>query len=107
METSLSWSRELMPSNDARVTVYEMRGLVGCNIQAAAPARELIFHGIESRLDGKPTQIWADEGHWTALDDISAVEFFFLARRVRKPNAGITLWTQSHMEIVASKHRDG
>jgi type IV secretion system protein VirB4 len=100
-------SKPLLLDEGARVTVYEMRGLVGLNIQAAAPARELIFHGIESRLDGKPTQIWADEGHWTALDDISADEFFFLARRVRKPNAGITLWTQSHMEIVASKHRDG
>jgi type IV secretion system protein TrbE len=98
---------QLLDDQESRVTVYEMRGLVGLNIQAAAPARELIFHGIESRLDGKPTQIWADEAHWTALDDISADEFFFMARRVRKANAGITLWTQSHMEIVASKHRDG
>jgi type IV secretion system protein VirB4 len=100
-------SQSLLLDESVRVTVYEMRGLVGLNLQAAAPARELIFHGIESRLDGKPTQIWADEAHWTALDDISADEFFFMARRVRKLNAGITLWTQSHMEIVASKYRDG
>jgi type IV secretion system protein VirB4 len=84
-----------------------MSGLVGLNIQAAAPAREVIWHDIETQLDGRPTQIWADEAHWTALDDISADEFFFLTRRIRKLNAGITLWTQSHMEIVASKHRDG
>jgi type IV secretion system protein VirB4 len=99
--------RALLDHEDSRVTLYEMRGLVDLNIQAAGPARELIFHGIQSHLDGKPTQIWADEAHWTALDDISADEFFFMARRVRKLNAGITLWTQSHMEVVASKHRDG
>src|SRR5215469_2302487 len=41
-----------------RVTVFEMRGLIGLGQRAAAAAMELILHSLISNLDGSPTWIF-------------------------------------------------
>src|SRR5262249_37033215 len=98
------------PSTTAnhRVTVFEMRGLIGIGIakRASAPATELILHLLISRLDGSPTWIFADE-FWSLLgDEVSAEWLFDAIRTLRKKNAGFVGCTQSLIEIVTSSYRD-
>jgi type IV secretion system protein TrbE len=89
-----------------RVTVFEMRGLIGLGKRASAPATELILHSIISKLDGAPTWIFADE-FWALLaDEVSAEWLFDAIRTLRKKNAGFVGCTQSLVEIVNSPYRD-
>jgi len=89
-----------------RVTVYEMRGLMGLGKRAAAPATEFILHSIISALDGSPTWIFADE-FWALLgDEVSAEWLFDSIRTVRKRNCGFVGSSQSLTEIVNSPYRD-
>jgi type IV secretion system protein VirB4 len=87
-----------------RVTVYEMRGLVGLGKRASAPATELILHSIICGLDGSPAWIFADE-FWALLgDEVSAEWLFDAIRTVRKKNCGFVGCTQSLTEIVNSPY---
>jgi len=91
---------------EQRVTIYEMRGLMGLGKRAAGPATELILHSIISRLDGSPAWIFADE-FWSLLgDEVSAEWLFDSIRTVRKRNCGFIGCTQSLTEIVNSPYRD-
>ncbi|MBV8357545.1 MAG: hypothetical protein JO189_06355 [Deltaproteobacteria bacterium] len=89
-----------------RITVFEMRGLIGLGQRAAAAAMELILHSLISNLDGSPTWIFADE-FWSLLGDQVSAEWLFDAiRTLRKKNAGFIGCTQSLVEIVNSPYRD-
>jgi type IV secretion system protein VirB4 len=91
---------------DNRISVYEMRGLIGLGKRASAPATEFILHSIISALDGSPTWIFADE-FWSLLgDEVSAEWLFDAIRTLRKKNAGFVGSTQSLVEIVNSPYRD-
>jgi type IV secretion system protein VirB4 len=91
---------------DNRVSVFELRGLMGLGKKASAPATELILHSIISKLDGAPTWIFADE-FWSLLgDEVSAEWLFDAIRTLRKKNAGFVGCTQSLVEIVNSPYRD-
>src|SRR5713226_76922 len=88
------------------VTVYEMRGLMALGERAAAPATELILHGVESGMGMAPTFIYVDEA-WRMLSDTVSADWLYEAiRTFRKRNAGITLATQSLTEIANSSYRD-
>ncbi len=88
------------------VTVYEMRGLMALGERAAAPATELILHGVESGMGIAPTFIYVDEA-WRMLSDTVSADWLYDAiRTFRKRNAGITLATQSLTEIANSSYRD-
>jgi type IV secretion system protein VirB4 len=88
------------------VTVYEMRGLMALGERAAAPATELILHGVESGMGIAPTFIYVDEA-WRMLSDMVSADWLYDAiRTFRKRNAGITLATQSLTEIAISSYRD-
>jgi type IV secretion system protein VirB4 len=90
----------------AAVTVFEMRGLVALGGRAAAPATELILHGVETAMTGEPVFIVCDEA-WRLLSDPVSSDWLFEAiRTFRKKNAGITLATQSLTEIANSPYRD-
>jgi type IV secretion system protein VirB4 len=90
----------------AAVTVYEMRGLLALGERAAAPATELILHGVESGMGTAPTFIYVDEA-WRMLSDTVSADWLYDAiRTFRKRNAGITLATQSLTEIANSSYRD-
>ncbi len=90
----------------AAVTVYEMRGLLALGERAAAPATELILHGVESGMGTAPTFIYVDEA-WRMLSDTVSADWLYDAiRTFRKRNAGITLATQSLTEIANSSSRD-
>jgi len=88
------------------VTVYEMRGLVALGERAAAPATELILHGIEAGMGTAPTFIYVDEAWRMLSDEVSADWLYDAIRTFRKRNAGITLATQSLTEIANSPYRD-
>jgi type IV secretory pathway VirB4 component len=89
-----------------RVTVYELRSLIGLGKRASAPATELLLHSIIAGLDGTPTWIFADE-FWSLLgDEVSAEWLFDAIRTLRKKNAGLVGCTQSLTEIVNSPYRD-
>ena len=89
-----------------RVTVFEMRGLIGLGKRASAPATELILHSIICKLNGSATWIFADE-FWSLLgDEVSAEWLFDAIRTLRKKNAGFVGCTQSLVEIVNSPYRD-
>jgi type IV secretion system protein VirB4 len=89
-----------------RVSVYEMRGLVGLGRRASAPAIELILHSIISNIDGSPTWVFCDE-FWSLLaDEVSSEWLFDAIRTLRKRNAGFVGCTQSLVEITNSPYRD-
>ena len=88
------------------VTVYEMRGLVALGERAAAPATELILHGVEASMGTAPTFIYVDEAWRMLSDEVSADWLYDAIRTFRKRNAGITLATQSLTEIANSPYRD-
>jgi type IV secretion system protein VirB4 len=88
------------------VTVYEMRGLMALGERAAAPATELILHGVESGMGTAPTFIYVDEAWRMLSDSVSADWLYDAIRTFRKRNAGITLATQSLTEIANSSYRD-
>jgi type IV secretion system protein VirB4 len=93
-------------SGAGTVTVFEMRGLVALGERAAAPATELILHGVETAMTGNPVFIICDEA-WRLLSDPVSSDWLFEAiRTFRKKNAGITLATQSLTEIANSPYRD-
>jgi type IV secretion system protein VirB4 len=93
-------------ANDSSVTVFELRGLVALGERAAAPATELILHGVETAMTGDPVFIICDEA-WRLLSDPVSSDWLFEAiRTFRKKNAGITLATQSLTEIANSPYRD-
>src|SRR6185437_8708212 len=87
--------------DDALVTVYETRGLIGLSDAVRLPALECVFEDIFSRLDGRPTQILVDEFHWLIDHDW----FGQAIRRIAKYNAGFTLATQSLSEVAQSRNR--
>lgn len=91
----------------ARVTIYEIRGLWGLGRRASAPALELILQSIVADLDGSAsTWIFADE-FWALLgDEVSAEWLFDVLRTLRKRNAGLVGSSQSLAEIVNSPSRD-
>lgn len=90
----------------SKVTVYELRTLMGMGKRASGPATELILHNIVSQLDGSPAWIFADE-FWQLLGDETSAEWLFdTIRTLRKKNAGFVGCTQSLVEIANSPYRD-
>jgi type IV secretion system protein VirB4 len=90
----------------APLTVSEMRGLVALGDRAAAPATELILHGVENNMGARPCFIYVDEAWRMLSDEISRDWLYDAIRTLRKRNAGITLATQSLTEIANSPYRD-
>ena len=93
-------------TGEGAVRVYEMRGLVALGERAAAPATELILHGVETAMGAAPTFIYVDEAWRMLSDEVSADWLYDAIRTFRKRNAGITLATQSITEIANSPYRD-
>jgi type IV secretion system protein VirB4 len=88
------------------LTVYEMAGLRVLGERAAAPATELILHGVEAGMGVAPTFIIVDEAWRMLSDEVSADWLFEAIRTFRRRNAGIVLATQSLTEVANSPHRD-
>ena len=93
----------VLPDRSGRaVTVYEMRGLMALGERAAAPATELILHGVESGMGMAPTFIYVDEA-WRMLSDTVSADWLYDAiRTFRKRNAGITLATPALRRLLRS-----
>jgi type IV secretion system protein VirB4 len=90
----------------ARLTVIEMRQLDELGPRAAAPATELIVHGVEVGLGKSPTFVFADEA-WKLLADPVSKEWLYTGLRTfRKYNAGFIFATQSLTEVANSDYRD-
>jgi type IV secretion system protein VirB4 len=89
-----------------RLTVIEMRQLDELGPRAAAPATELIVHGVEVGLGKSPTFVFADEA-WKLLADPVSKEWLYTGLRTfRKYNAGFIFATQSLTEVANSDYRD-
>src|ERR1700694_2434464 len=82
---------------EGSVQVFETDGLIGT---AVAPAvLSYLFHGIEGRLDSRPTLLIIDEG-WLALDDQEfAGQLREWLKTLRKKNASVIFATQSLADI--------
>ncbi len=91
-------------AGDAKVRVYETRGLMALGERAAAPALEWLLHDIERECNGDPTFIVIDETWRLLSDPVSADWFYGALRTLRKRNAGIVMATQSVTEIAASPY---
>jgi type IV secretion system protein VirB4 len=96
----------LSAASGGAATVYEMRALVALGDRAAAPATELILHGVEIGMGDAPTFIHVDEAWRMLSDEVSRDWLYDAIRTFRKRNAGITLATQSLTEIANSPYRD-
>ncbi|WP_291362739.1 conjugal transfer protein TrbE [Acetobacter sp. UBA5411] len=86
---------------DADVVVFETEGLIGSG--AASSVLSYLFHRIEGRLDGRPTQLVIDEG-WLVLDDGDfAGQLREWLKTLRKKNASVIFATQSLSDIANSR----
>jgi len=89
----------------ATLTTIEMRELDTLGPRAAAPATELIIHGVEVGLGDTPTVVFADESWRLLSDDISRRWLNQALRTFRKFNASLIMATQSLTEIAHSEVR--
>jgi type IV secretion system protein VirB4 len=88
--------------SEGRFITFEMERLMGQGERIVVPVLSYLFHRIDQRLDGRSTQITADE-LWIMLARVRfAAKFEEWRRTCRKKNAAITLATQSLADITNS-----
>jgi type IV secretion system protein TrbE len=85
---------------DASVQAFETEGLLGT--QAAPAVLSYLFHRIESRLDGRPTQIFIDEA-WRAFQDQTfGGQLGEWLRTFRKKNTSVVSASQTLADVKDS-----
>ncbi|MCH8617397.1 VirB4 family type IV secretion/conjugal transfer ATPase [Sphingomonas sp. SM33] len=86
----------------SRILGFDMTALLD-SPRLRTPAMMYLFHRIDERLDGEPTQVLIDEG-WKALDDpVFAARIRDWLKTLRKRNAIVGFATQSARDALDSQ----
>ena len=86
----------------SRILGFDMTALLD-SPRLRTPAMMYLFHRIDERLDGEPTQVLIDEG-WKALDDpVFAARIRDWLKTLRKRNAIVGFATQSARDALDSR----
>jgi type IV secretion system protein VirB4 len=86
----------------SRILGFDMTALLD-SPRLRTPSMMYLFHRIDERLDGEPTQVLIDEG-WKALDDpVFAARIRDWLKTLRKRNAIVGFATQSARDALDSR----